>query len=139
MKRATRARATAADTRTPTRRATTKKSAGTPATGGRAKSTAQMSDKQLIDLARQAVPKKNLGRARVIRHENGPALARVGRGRETTTAEQVAKLVGAKLPPDDADETTVEFENETPLGKRHTAVHLRQGVVTRVVTRANRR
>jgi len=57
---------------------------------------------------------------------------------EPTTADQVARLVGAKLPPDDGDETTVEFENETPLGKRHTAVHLRQGVVTRVVTRAKK-
>ena len=137
MKRMAKAR-TSATTRAPSRATTTKRSAAKPASTTRAKPAAQMSDKQLIELARKAVPKKNLGRARVVRHENGPAMARTGGRRGETTAEQVAKLVGAKLAPDDVNETTVEFENETPLGKRHTAVHLRSGVVTRVVTRARK-
>jgi hypothetical protein len=93
------------------------------------------SDSELIQIAREAVPKPVRGQARVIRGTR--TIARAGKKKEPSIAEQVAKLVGAELPAEE-EEATVEFEDQTPLGKRNTAVHLRQGIVTRVVTRAKR-
>jgi hypothetical protein len=101
----------------------------------KATTTAPLSDKDLVDVARQAVPKRLHGTARIVRPARGRALAgKAG----PDLASEVADLVGAKLPPDDPSEVVVEFTDETELGKRYRMVHLRDGKVTNVVTRAAR-
>jgi hypothetical protein len=108
------------------------KGGGTAAkkTGG-----AALTDEQILELARAAVPKRLHGRERLVRRAKGTALAKKG---QKDIATDVAELVGATLPPDDPTEATVEFVEETPLGKRNTVVHVRGGKVTNVVTRASR-
>jgi hypothetical protein len=133
---------TATTTRTPAKRTT--KTTRRPTTG-RASKAAPLTDEEVVNLARQAVPERLHGREAVIRRGPEPTgrrmARRVGAARAPAsaddTAAQIAKLVGTKLPPEE-DEAVVEFEEETPLGKRNTAVHVRKGAVTRVVTRAKR-
>jgi hypothetical protein len=95
-----------------------------------------MSDKEILALARQAVPPRMHATARVVRAAPGRALAKK---EGPDLAAQVADLVGAKLPPDDPGEVVVQFTDETELGKRYRMVHIRGGKVTNVVTRAARR
>src|SRR5262249_43907322 len=104
---------------------------------------APLTDAEVVNLARQAVPERLHGREAIVRRGPEPTGRRMARRGGATsapaddTAAQVAKLVGTKLPPEE-DEAVVEFEEETPLGKRNTAVHVRKGAVRKVVTRAKR-
>lgn len=97
-----------------------------------------LSDAELIELARAAVPKA-LRDGGVVRRPARAALtiSRAGGG-GSSLDEEVAALVGAKLPPARPDTATVEFVSETALGKRNTVVHVRGNKVTRVMTRAAR-
>jgi hypothetical protein len=102
---------------------------------GAAASGAAASDEEAIALARAVVPKRLHGKERVIRRAVRAALAKKG---EADLASLVAKQVGAKLPPDDPAEVVVEYTEESALGKRHTAVHIRGGKVTNIIKRASR-
>lgn len=97
-----------------------------------------LSDAQLLELARAAVPKA-LRDGGVVRRPArvSLAMARAGDG-QPSLDEEVATLVGAKLPPAEAPSASVEFVSETALGKRNTVVHVRGNEVTRVITRAVR-
>jgi hypothetical protein len=99
-----------------------------------------LSDAQLLKLARAAVPPA-LRDGGVVRRPARLeiAMARAGEGEgQPSLDDEVAKLVGATLPPVDLPTATVEFVSETELGKRNTVVHLRGHEVTRVITRAAR-
>ncbi len=100
------------------------------------KAGAAPSDKDAVEVARQAVPKRLHGTAQVVRPAQAMAAAKKA-GPDLAT--EVAKHVGAKLPPDDPSEVVVQFTDETELGKRYRMVHVRDGKVTNVVTRAARR
>ena len=99
---------------------------------------ASLSDAQLLELARAAVPKA-LREGGVVRRPAriSLAMARAGDG-QPSLDEEVAAVVGAKLPPAEAPTASVEFVSETALGKRNTVVHVRGNEVTRVITRAVR-
>jgi hypothetical protein len=99
---------------------------------------AALSDQELIALARTAVSDRANGTPRVVRPAAALALARKNIAEGSDVASDVAKLVGAKLPAEDASAAGVEFVTETPLGKRSTMVHVRGNKVTSVVTRASR-
>lgn len=107
--------------------------AATAATG---KAAGALTNAQIVELARQAVPQRMHATAHVVRPAKGKALAtKAG----PDLAAEVAELVGAKLPADDPSEVVVQFTDETQLGRRYRMVHVRGGKVTNVVTRASRR
>jgi hypothetical protein len=135
MKKAKRspARKRAAATKTRAAKATAAK----PATAARATKSKRLTDAELIAVARKAVPERLHSRGTLTRQGTARGLARAGGPGQTDMAAEVAKLVDAKLT-EHADEAVVDFAEETPLGTRHTAVHMRQGTVSRVVTRAKR-
>lgn len=118
------------------KRATRTRTAAKSTQASRSTKTKPLTDAEVVELARKAVPARLHARA-VVHRSPGRAVARAGKRQGEDTAAQVARLVGAKLPPPD-EETVVEFVEETPLGKRHTVVHVRRGAITRVVTRAKR-
>ncbi len=99
---------------------------------------APLSDEQLIELARSAVPTRLHSNARVVRPAAVYGLAKKNMAAGGDLSSEVATLVGAKLPAEDASAAAVEFVTETPLGKRNTMVHVRGNKVTSVVTRASR-
>ena len=98
----------------------------------------ELSDEQLIGLARRAVSKRLLGNARVVRPNAAYGLAKKNMVEGVDLSSEIAKLVGAKLPAEDPSAAAVEFVTETPLGKRNTMVQVRGNKVTSVVTRASR-
>jgi hypothetical protein len=100
--------------------------------------SAPLSDEQLIELARGAVSPRLRGNARVVRPAAAYGLAKKNMAAGVDLSSEVAKLVGAKLPAEDPSAAAVEFVADTPLGKRHTMVHVRGNKVTSVVTRASR-
>lgn len=112
----------------------TKTTTATPTT--KMVATSSLSDSELIKIAQQVVPERLRGSARVNRPKAGKAALAGKPVQARDLASEVAGLVGASLPPDDPTEATVDFAEESPLGKRHTAVHLRGGKIVRVVKRA---
>ena len=100
--------------------------------------SAPLSDDQLIELARGAVPTRLRGNARVVRPAAAYGLAKKNMAEGVDLSSEVAKLVGAELPAEDSSAAAVEFVAETPLGNRNTMVHVRGNKVTSVVTRASR-
>lgn len=109
-------------------RAATRRTATKRPKASRSTKIKPLTDAEVLELARKAVPERLRGRAVAVHRGPGRALARAGGEPREDTAAEVAKLVGAKLPPE-GDEAVVEFEEETPLGRRHTAVHVRQGTL----------
>jgi hypothetical protein len=95
----------------------------------------KLSEAELIALAKTVVPQRLHGTARVVRPTARKTAAGIGAGGPAID-EQVAKLVGAKLPAAEAPDAMVQFETQTSLGRRDTVVHVKGNKVTRVVTRA---
>ena len=116
-----------------TKRSRAKAVSATKTTSGGA-----LSDKDIVELARQAVPHRMQATARVVRTPKPTAKAFAAKAGPDLAAE-VAKAVGTKLPADDPSEVVVRFTDETELGKRYRLVHVRGRKITNVVTRAGRR
>ena len=110
--------------------------ARTPKASGAKPGAGPLSNKELLDLARGVVAKRLHGTARVVRPAPARGLSRAAAAGGLDA--EVARLVGTTLPAEDASDASVEFVAETPLGKRHTVVHVRGNKITRVVTRASR-
>jgi len=94
-----------------------------------------LTDREILEAARRAVPQRMHGTGQIVRQ---PLRRAATAERAPDLAADVAKLVGAKLRPADPSEVVVRFTDETELGKRYRLVHLRGGKVTNVVTRAAR-
>ena len=102
---------------------------------------AQMTESDLLRIAREAVPEHIRPLGRVVRPNQGMAIAGISRSARAAPAaddeliDALAKKVGAtpaKAEPNSAD---VEFPEQTALGLRTTVVHVRNGKVARVVKR----
>lgn len=101
---------------------------------------ANMTDSELLALAKSAVPEhiRPLGRI-VQRHDIAMAAApapgaRAAPSKDTVIAN-LAKRVGAKPKRKQPDSADVEFPEHTALGLRTTVVHIRNGKVARVLKR----
>lgn len=95
-----------------------------------------MSDDEILELAKSAVDDHLRPLARIaVRHDAPVGLlpARLGVAPDEKLAELIARRVGASLQPPQPDSADVEFVEQTPLGKRTTVVHVRNGKVARIL------
>ena len=101
---------------------------------------ANMTDSQILELAKAAVPEHIRPLARIVqRHDVAMAGARApaaaGAPSKDTVIANLAKRVGAKPKKKQPDSADVEFPEHTALGLRTTVVHIRNGKVARVLKR----
>jgi len=103
---------------------------------------ASMTDKQILDIARAAVPEhiRPLGRIVERGTEAPPAtMTLAGLGPSKASKEdliaELARKVGATVPKAKGRTAEVEFPEQTALGLRTTVVHVKDGKVQRVLKR----
>ena len=100
---------------------------------------ATMTDAQILELARGAVPDHIRPLGRIV-SKPGPVGARgmpaMAGVEGDSVIDKLVKRVGAKPPAAASQSAEVEFVEHTPLGARTTVVHVRDGKVERVLKRA---
>ena len=100
---------------------------------------ANMTDSQILELAKAAVPEHIRPLARIVQRHDVATAARAPAGAgapsKDTVIANLAKRVGAKPKKKQPDSADVEFPEHTALGLRTTVVHIRNGKVARVLKR----
>ena len=103
---------------------------------------ASMTDKQILEIARAAVPAHIRPLGRIVERDAEPtpatvALARLGpeKPSQAKLIAELARKVGATVPKAKGRTAEVEFPEQTALGLRTTVVHVKDGKVQRVLKR----
>ena len=98
-----------------------------------------MTDEELLDLARNNVPKQLRKTARIVKHESRlmPTLAAAKKaGTPESFDDAMAAELGTSLPPPAGkDSADVVFHEDGSIGRRSTVVQIRNGKVVNILKR----